>query len=94
MSFPKSKISFIMLLLPFMLLSLKCGSKGNTGINVPSAVSLISEQQFNALFPMRDKFYTYAAFMRAVKELGAINIRVAKRAAGHFWQSDHRRLGS
>jgi len=33
---------------------------------------------------MRDKFYTYSAFIKAVKDLGLIKVKVAKRAASVY----------
>src|SRR4051812_3878692 len=69
-----------------LAVTLNCGSAGsnpgNTG-NV-SVASLLSEQQFNALFPMRNKFYSYHAFIKAVNELGRINLKVARRAASVY----------
>jgi len=41
--------------------------------------TFFTEKQFNALFPMRDKFYTYQAFIQAVKEIGQIKLKVEKR---------------
>jgi len=73
------------------LLSFSCGNTGNSK-NVtapkkqdaptaaPSFSKFISEQQFNTLFPERDKFYTYQAFIKAVDELALIKLRVARRA--------------
>ncbi|UEG54568.1 chitinase [Mucilaginibacter daejeonensis] len=48
------------------------------------ASSLIGEKQFNELFPQRQKFYTYQSFVRAIKELGDIKIRVARRATSVY----------
>jgi len=45
---------------------------------------LISQQQFNTLFPMHDKFYSYAAFITAVNELGDIKVKVTRRAASVY----------
>ncbi|GGA88991.1 MULTISPECIES: chitinase [Mucilaginibacter] len=49
-----------------------------------SMASLLSEKQFNDLFPQRDKFYTYAAFIKAADELGMISIKVTRRATSVY----------
>lgn len=70
----------------FSLLSFKCGSATKIEENSDTKplsqkqFDLIREKQFNELFPQRDKFYTYAAFMQAVKELGNIKVKVSRRA--------------
>jgi len=68
----------------FTLLSFKCGNgtKKNTedkALLLPPA-ELISEKQFNELFPQRDTFYTYKAFKQAIDELGQIKVKVSRRA--------------
>lgn len=68
----------------FGLAGLNCSGKSNATSNNTSVASLISEQQFDALFPMRDKFYSYAAFIKAARELGMIKIRVARRAVSVY----------
>jgi basic endochitinase B len=50
----------------------------------PTAASLITEKQFNDLFPQRDKFYTYQAFIKAINELGQIKIKVIRRATSVY----------
>ena len=47
---------------------------------VETAASLITEKQFNELFPQRNKFYTYQSFIKAINELGQIKIKVIRRA--------------
>jgi predicted chitinase len=49
-----------------------------------SAASLISEKLFNELFPQRNKFYTYAAFSKAVNEMGHIKVKVTRRAVSVY----------
>jgi hypothetical protein len=77
---------FILVLISaFILLSFKCGSTTNKIAAkpkpvAPAAFNLITEKQFNEFFPERDKFYTYSAFMKAVKELGMIQVKVSRRA--------------
>lgn len=46
--------------------------------------SFLSESQFNALFPQRDKFYTYASFIKAIKEMGNISVKITRRAASVY----------
>jgi hypothetical protein len=74
--------------IPVLLLSLKCGSKNNNTATATATAtnltSILTEQQFNTLFPMRDKFYTYAAFVKAARDLGNIKIEVARRAASVY----------
>lgn len=47
--------------------------------------SFLSEQQFNALFPQHDKFYSYQAFIKAINNLGNIKIKVSRRATSVYW---------
>jgi len=46
--------------------------------------NILTEKQFNDLFPMRDKFYSYAAFIQAVNQLGNIEVKVTRRAASVY----------
>jgi hypothetical protein len=68
-----------------LLLTSRCNSSTNkteiTTANKPTVPDFLSEKQFDALFPLRDKFYSYGAFIKAVKELGVIKVQVARRAA-------------
>ncbi len=41
---------------------------------------ILSEKDFNTLFPHRDTFYTYQAFIKAAKELAGIKVKIVKRA--------------
>ncbi|MVN89583.1 chitinase [Mucilaginibacter aquatilis] len=50
----------------------------------PVASKLITEKQFNELFPQRNKFYTYSAFKKAFEELGQIKIKVTRRATSVY----------
>jgi basic endochitinase B len=50
----------------------------------PDVTAILSEKQFNELFPLRDKFYTYTAFVKAVREMANIKIRVVKRAVSVY----------
>ncbi|MBB5397686.1 chitinase [Mucilaginibacter sp. AK015] len=74
------------------LLSFKCSNgNGNTRQPVAKAPApradfsaFLTEQQFNALFPERDKFYTYRAFIQAVNELAQIKVQVTRRAVSVY----------
>ena len=73
------------------LLSFKC-SNGNTSQKATPAASapradfskFLTEQQFNALFPERDKFYTYQAFIKAANQLAQIQVKVTRRAVSVY----------
>ena len=75
-----------------LLLSLKCASNNNQADagNTPPppqkapVTSFLTEKQFNDLFPMRDKFYTYAAFAQAAKELGQVSVKITRRAVSVY----------
>ena len=76
------------LLCTVLLLSLKCSSTSNkiTSTDSPkmAVAGFLSEKQFNDLFPLRDKFYTYSAFIKAVNDLGLIKVQVSRRAASVY----------
>jgi hypothetical protein len=71
-------------------LFLRFNSSGTTNkheVPVSSKItvsSFLSEQQFNALFPIHDKFYSYQAFIKAINKLGAVKIKVTRRAASVY----------
>jgi predicted chitinase len=50
----------------------------------PSVSTLISEKQFNDLFPQRNKIYTYAAFIKAANDLTNIKVKVTRRAVSVY----------
>lgn len=54
------------------------------GKPTPSISTLISEKQFNEMFPQRDKFYTYKAFVQAADDLAKIKLRVGRRAVSVY----------
>jgi hypothetical protein len=69
-----------------LIFCFECGNANNTppaANNIP-VNSFLSEKRFNDLFPMRDKFYTYSAFIKAVNQLGHIRIKVTKRAVSVY----------
>lgn len=78
---------WVMLVGAAVLTGISCGNTGSTKVEAAEATGpkasfskFITEQQFNDMFPMRDKFYTYTAFIKAVDELGNIKVKVSKRA--------------
>jgi hypothetical protein len=58
----------------------------------PSFSKFLSEKQYNDLFPQRDKFYTYQAFIKAVDDMAQIKVQVTRRAVSvyQFIRSDKR----
>ena len=70
--------------------ALKCANPDNkAATNTTSSpkiaiASFLSEAQFNALFPQRDKFYTYAAFIKAINELGRVNVKITRRGVSVY----------
>jgi predicted chitinase len=78
-------VKIIPLLLTATLLSgFRCRNTAAPVANKITVGSFLSETQFNAFFPMRDSFYSYAAFMKAVNGLGNISIKVTRRAASVY----------
>jgi basic endochitinase B len=71
------------LIVSLLLMSLKCDNTGKSHTNISviktPITSILSEQQFNDLFPLRDKFYTYASFVKAITEMNLIKIKVVRR---------------
>lgn len=93
----KFKILFtptILLAGALLMASVSCGNTGRNNITEPgqspikgynfSFSQFLSEKQFNEMFPLRDKFYTYAAFIKAVNELMPISVKVTKRATSVY----------
>jgi hypothetical protein len=86
-----------LLLTAVLLLSTKCAAPSSsaaagtdstatatTTATAANLSSILTEQQFNTLFPTRDKFYTYAAFIKAAKALGLIKVQVNRRATSVY----------
>ncbi|WP_214070214.1 chitinase [Mucilaginibacter sp. dw_454] len=69
-----------------VLVSVSCGNTTApaTTTNTPVVFNLITEKQFDELFPQRDKFYTYPAFIKAIKELGLIKMKITRRAVSVY----------
>jgi len=84
--------SIIILFTALLLSSSKCDNSKPAATNDITVPEFLSEKQFNDLFPMRDKFYTYASFIKAVKELGYIKVKVARRGVSiyQFTRTDKR----
>src|ERR1700743_855343 len=83
-TFVLAKTSLI-LLLSLLVLSFKCGGANkNAPVNNIKVSSFLSEQQFNDFFPQHDKFYSYAAFIKAINQMGNIRIKVVKRAVSVY----------
>jgi len=76
------------LIIAISLLSFNCGN--NTAatttaiVKTPAPFNLITEKQFNDLFPQRNAFYNYTAFMKAIKELSQIQVKVSKRSRSSY----------
>ncbi len=79
--------------LPFFAILIVSFSCGYTSKSTPAAAkatvsisiaTLINEKQFNELFPQRDKFYTYSAFVKAANQLAKIKVKVARRAVSVY----------
>ena len=80
-----------LLILPILLVvSVSCANTSHTDASSKTVehkipiTNLVTEKQFNDLFPLRDKFYSYAAFVKAAKELGNIKIKVTRRAVSVY----------
>lgn len=82
----KSIISIPQLgIIAFLLLSsMKCNSNSIAAHKTAPVSEILSEQQFDALFPMRNKFYTYAAFIKAAREMGYIKVTVSRRSVSVY----------
>ena len=63
----------------------KYNKQKETGINPKNQLSLIlTEKKYNELFPLRNTFYTYSAFIKAAEELACIRIKVIRRAVSVY----------
>jgi len=68
--------------LPLMLLlSFNCSSNKTTN---NSAFNLVTEKQFNEIFPRRSQFYTYASFIKAINALSKIQVKVSRRSVSIY----------
>ena len=69
-----SIIRFILLL--FIVLVWNCKEGSCREIN--TIRSILSEKEYDQLFPLRDRFYSYNAFLGAVKQMSAIKITIER----------------
>lgn len=75
------------LLLPaILLMNFKCGSPSSQAAAQPATTTfnLVTEKQFNDLFPRHNRFYTYAAFIKAIKNLSAVKVKVDRRSISFY----------
>jgi predicted chitinase len=79
-------MKLLVLLMAISLINFSCGSNTAATHKANSAVpfNLITEKQFNELFPNRNAFYTYAAFMKAVNQLSKIQVKVSRRSTSIY----------
>jgi basic endochitinase B len=75
-------MKYLILLSSILLLSFK--SNHHAGPPKVEVSGMVTEKQFDELFPLRDKFYTYTAFIKAVREMANIKIKVVKRAVSVY----------
>lgn len=71
------------------LFSFKCTNNslltaGRQSVTKNNLTQLISEKLFNQLFPQRNTFYSYKAFIKAVHNLAQIKIKVVKRGVSIY----------
>ncbi len=61
------------------IFSFKCTNNAS-----PATFALLSEKQFNELFPKHAPFYSYSAFVKAVKTLSTIKVKVSRRSVSIY----------
>lgn len=72
------------------LLSFSCGNSNAGKTIVASAPAktttapLLTEKQYQDLFPQHNAFYSYQAFIKAVKQLGNIQVKITRRAVSVY----------
>lgn len=81
-------MKFIFILFNLIILSLTQACTGNApkvaAENKETISSYFSEKQFNDLFPQRNQFYTYAAFIKAINDLRDIQVKITRRATSVY----------
>jgi len=87
-------ISSIFIVAATILVSLRCtGTTDKTNAKDTSAAvqtkktpitNFLTEAQFDALFPQRDKFYTYAAFVKALNDMSKVSVKITRRAVSVY----------
>ena len=79
---------YLVLVLGISFICFKCGNapkeKSQEAVPKKQIISIISKKTFNEIFPMRDSFYTYSAFIKAAAELSFIQIKVVRRAVSVY----------
>lgn len=80
MRIKKLSVLLALLLSVTVLLSFKYKRSVAKNSGAVSVSSLISQKQFEALFPMHNKFYSYSAFITAIKQLGNVRIKISRRS--------------
>ncbi|MBC6109803.1 chitinase [Pedobacter fastidiosus] len=73
-----TRINFSLRVLIVIVVAFSCFGFNCKTENVGSK-PVISEKDFNSCFPLRNKFYTYSAFSKAVSEMSFIKIKIEKR---------------
>lgn len=94
--FPSVLKSNLLILSALLVTTVSCGYNNNTSnraegksVEIPARTrvriaTLINEQQFNDLFPQRNKIYTYQAFVKAAEDLANIKVKVTRRAVSVY----------
>ncbi len=69
-----------------LLTSFKCGGANNEApiSNKIQISSFLTEKQFNDFFPLHDKFYSYSAFIKAIRQMNMVKIKVVRRAVSVY----------
>ncbi|QJD94467.1 hypothetical protein HH214_00575 [Mucilaginibacter robiniae] len=75
--------AFLITLLSFSCSQHKTAANQNNKVST-TAAALITEKQYNALFPQHNIFYSYQAFVKAVNQLSHIKIKVTRRAVSIY----------
>ena len=79
---------YLVLMLSLSCICFKCSNPAKQKIQKAPLKNLIksilSQKTFNELFPLRDSFYTYSAFIKAANELSFIKITVVRRAVSVY----------
>jgi hypothetical protein len=82
------KITVVLLAVTSLLLGAKCtaptAGATKTAATTNTVSGILTEQQFNALFPLRNKFYSYAAFIKAAREMALIKMKIIRRAVSVY----------
>ena len=84
-TFVITKLTLI-ILSALLLMSFKCGGANNKApvINKIQVSSFLTEKQFNDFFPQHDKFYSYSAFIKAIRQMNMVKVKVVRRAVSVY----------